>query len=234
MTKIRTHITYANVTATLALFIALGMGSAYAAQQLAPKSVGAKQLRPGAVTADKVRKQAITAPKIESLAIKQGKIAAGAVSEAKLANAAVSTAKLASGAVTGEKVAPDSLGGASINESTLGTVRNAAHADIASFADASNPEAFAKVDGEATVLPGSSKGIGTADVKKGPEDGVYCINVPGFTPRGAQVTPEFTFSGSVHGFVKLGPTTGCPNAKIEVQMRAPGLVKSPFFIVVFR
>ena len=59
---IRARLTYANIVSTLALCVALGMGSAYAANQLAPKSVGAKQLRPGAVTAEKIRKNAVTAP----------------------------------------------------------------------------------------------------------------------------------------------------------------------------
>jgi hypothetical protein len=234
MKAIAKLITYANVVSTLALFIALGMGTAYATTQLAPKSVGAKQLRPGAVTADKIRKNAVTAPKIEGQAVKQGKIATGAISEAKLAGAAISTAKLASGAVTGEKVAADSITGQNVDEATLSKVPNAARSDVATFAEAADPEAFAKVDSEATVLPGSSKGIGTADVKKGTEDGIYCINVPGFTPRGAQVTPEFTFSGAVNPYVHIGPTPACPSAQIEVQMRAPGLVKSPFFVVVYR
>jgi hypothetical protein len=53
---LRRHLTYANVTATLALFLALG-GAAYAATQLPKNSVGTKQLRNGAVTAAKIAKK---------------------------------------------------------------------------------------------------------------------------------------------------------------------------------
>jgi Collagen triple helix repeat (20 copies) len=53
---LRRHLTYANVAATLALFLALG-GAAYAATQLPKNSVGTKQLRNGAVTAAKIAKQ---------------------------------------------------------------------------------------------------------------------------------------------------------------------------------
>jgi hypothetical protein len=50
-------ITYANVVATLALFLVLAGGSALAATQLLPKnSVGAKQLKKGAVTTTKIAK----------------------------------------------------------------------------------------------------------------------------------------------------------------------------------
>jgi hypothetical protein len=44
----RARLTYANVTATLALFVALG-GTTYAAAKLPRNSVGTAQLRPGAV-----------------------------------------------------------------------------------------------------------------------------------------------------------------------------------------
>ena len=49
----RPRLTYANVVATLALFIALG-GGAYAAMQLPKNSVGTKQIKKGAVTPAKL------------------------------------------------------------------------------------------------------------------------------------------------------------------------------------
>jgi len=51
---VRRHMSYANVMATLALFIALG-GGAYAATTLPHNSVGTRQLRKGAVTFTKIR-----------------------------------------------------------------------------------------------------------------------------------------------------------------------------------
>jgi hypothetical protein len=50
----RFRLSYANVIASLALFVALG-GSSYAAIKLPAGSVGAKQLRTGAVTSAKVK-----------------------------------------------------------------------------------------------------------------------------------------------------------------------------------
>jgi hypothetical protein len=57
--KLRGNLTYANVTATLALFLALG-GAAVAAGHLARNSVGTKQLKPNAVIGAKVKDQSLT------------------------------------------------------------------------------------------------------------------------------------------------------------------------------
>jgi hypothetical protein len=54
LSGLRSKVTYANVVASLALFIALG-GISYAAVTIPKNSVGAKQLKAGAVTAEKVK-----------------------------------------------------------------------------------------------------------------------------------------------------------------------------------
>jgi hypothetical protein len=235
MRRFRARLTYANVVSTLALCIALGMGSAYAANQLAPKSVGERQLRPGAVTADKIRKNAVSAPKIKAEAVKQGKLGGGAVVTSKLAGGAITAEKIAGGAVTPDKIPNDSLNGEKIDEGSLSRVPSADAANFATLAATANPEAFAKVDGEGTVFPANSKGIGTADVKKGNLDGIYCVRVPGFTPRGAQVTPEYSASNNVSIFVKFGGTESCPAPQVEVRSyNAGSLQKGPFHILFYR
>jgi hypothetical protein len=55
----RSKLTYANVMATVAVFLVLAGGSAFAATQMLPKnSVGPKQLKKGAVTPPKLSKAA--------------------------------------------------------------------------------------------------------------------------------------------------------------------------------
>ncbi len=54
MTGIRDKLTYANVMATIAVFLALG-GGAYAALRVPKNSVGHRQLKKNAVTGSKVR-----------------------------------------------------------------------------------------------------------------------------------------------------------------------------------
>jgi hypothetical protein len=56
MGLLRRHLTYANIAASLALFLALG-GAAYAATQLPKNSVGTNQIRKEAVTAGKIAKK---------------------------------------------------------------------------------------------------------------------------------------------------------------------------------
>ena len=235
MTKLPKHLSYANLTATLALVVAMGTGGAYAASQLAPKSVGATQLRPGAVTADKIRKHAVIAPKIKALAVKEGKIAAAAVTSSKLAGQSITGDKLASSSVTNDKLADNSVTGTKVDEASLGQVPSASQAVNATFAESSNPAAFAAVSQEGDVDPALSKGISSANVKQGIEAGIYCIAVPSFAPRGAQVTPRYNGAGAVDVYATIGGTGSCPAPQVEVQPFSGGSrIKEPFYLVVYR
>lgn len=104
MKAIRSRLTYANVTATLALFLVLGGGAAIAATQLEPNSVGTRELKSQAVTAAKIKRDAVVESKIDGGAVTAGKIAAGAVGPDKIADGAVTTGKIANGSVTPEKL----------------------------------------------------------------------------------------------------------------------------------
>jgi hypothetical protein len=63
MSNVRGKLTYANVMATIAVFIALG-GGAYAATQVKKNSVGTKQLKANAVTGPKVKDGSLSAADI--------------------------------------------------------------------------------------------------------------------------------------------------------------------------
>lgn len=62
----RVKLTYANVIATLALFLALGGGGAWAATTISSNSVGTSQLKNGAVTAKKVTDGSLLAKDFKS------------------------------------------------------------------------------------------------------------------------------------------------------------------------
>jgi len=228
----RQHLTFANLASGLALLLALSTSGAFATSQLAPKSVGERQLRPGAITPDKIRKNAITAPKIKAGAVLEGKLGAGAVSTTKLADAAITTPKLANDSVITEKLGPEAVTGEKVNEGTLGQVPSANQANSASFADSANPAAYAKVSAAGALDSANSKDI--AAVKQ-TEAGVYCITVASFTPKGAQVTPQFNGIGAIDAFVRIGGAASCPSPQIEVQMWNGGAkVEAPFFLVAYR
>lgn len=229
----RPKLSYANVVSTLALFIAVSGASAYAANQLANRSVGEPQLRPGAVTADKIRKNAVTAPKIKAAAIKQGKLADGSITAAKMTLNSVTNGSLAANAVTGEKIAPDAATGEKVVESTLSQVPNAAKADFAVAAESANPLAFAHVNKDATLDSNLSKSI--AFSSEGNLAGIYCISVSGFAPRGAQVTPQFEGGGVVSAFAKIGGTVSCPAPLVEVQTFEGAVrTREPFYVTFYR
>src|SRR6266566_371147 len=63
--RLRARLSYANVTATLALFVALG-GTGYAAMNLPRNSVGARQLRRHAVTNSKLAVHSITGSRVRT------------------------------------------------------------------------------------------------------------------------------------------------------------------------
>jgi hypothetical protein len=98
----RPKLSYSNVIATIALFIALG-GAAVAAG-LPKKSVGAKQLKPGAVTTKALHRKAVTSGKIAPQAVTAGKLGPFAVLPGNLGNGVVSAEKLGDGSVIASKI----------------------------------------------------------------------------------------------------------------------------------
>jgi hypothetical protein len=226
------RLTYANVTSTVALFVALGGTTAFAASKLPDRSVGEFQLRPGAVTASKIRKNAITAPKIKAQAVKQGKIANGSITAAKMTAGSVASASIQDGSILNAKLGPEAVTGDKALESTFSRVPSAQRADSAVFADSASPEAFARVTKEATIDSSQSKGV---SVYEGSLDGIYCVVAADFNPRGAQVTPYFEGGGTVTVFAKVDGTLDCPAPAVEVQTFENGSrAKEGFYVVLYR
>jgi hypothetical protein len=122
----RPKLNYANVIATIALFVALG-GAAVAAG-LPRNSVGANQLKRGAVSAAKLKRGAVTAGKLAPKSVVAGKLGANAVLPGNLGNGIISTAKLGDGAVIASKIKNSVVTTNKLNNSavTAGKVDNGA------------------------------------------------------------------------------------------------------------
>jgi hypothetical protein len=101
MRVVRQRLTYANVIATLALFLALSGGVVYAANK-----VGAKNLKANAVTAGKIKRNAVTTAKIRANAVTKPKIKNGAVDFTKLAAGTGLLATAAGGPVAANSATP--------------------------------------------------------------------------------------------------------------------------------
>jgi trimeric autotransporter adhesin len=116
--RARERLTYANVMATAAVFLALG-GGAYAAN-VAKNSVGASQIKKNAVAASEIKANAVGA----------SETATGSVAAAEVIDGSVGTAEVAAGSLLGADIAANTLGGAQINEATLFNDDSLTGADI--------------------------------------------------------------------------------------------------------
>lgn len=76
MRVLRSHLTYSNVTATLALMTALG-GTSYAALSLPRNSVGSRQIRTGAVRSAEVKNASLRTADLSKAARKELRGATG-------------------------------------------------------------------------------------------------------------------------------------------------------------
>jgi hypothetical protein len=121
ISRLRPRLTYSNVIASLALFVALG-GTA-AAVVLPRNSVGPKQLKRGAVTPKALRKGAVTSPKIAPRSVIGGKLGAAAVGPGNIGNGAVTAAKLANSSVTNSKIANGVVGTNKLGNGAVTTVK---------------------------------------------------------------------------------------------------------------
>jgi hypothetical protein len=107
--KVRPHLSFANVVAVMAMFIALG-GFSYAAtkigsKQIANNSIRSKDIRTGAVSTSDIKTNTIGTFDITDGAITTADIADGAIGAGKLADNAVGSGKIEDGAVNNADLA---------------------------------------------------------------------------------------------------------------------------------
>src|SRR6476646_3774607 len=86
MKRFKLRLSYANVISTLALFLALAGGAAFAAS-LGKNSVGSKQLKKNAVVTAKIKKEAVTGGKVKKDTLTGTQNNEGTLGAVPLANA---------------------------------------------------------------------------------------------------------------------------------------------------
>ena len=114
LARSRRHVTFANVCSALALIIALGTGTAYAANtvfstDIVDGEVKTADLDTGAVTSAKVADGAIGPAQLAVGSVSSSQLAPGAVGPGQLAPGAVGPGLLSGDGVDGSKVADGSL-----------------------------------------------------------------------------------------------------------------------------
>jgi hypothetical protein len=177
--KLRPKLTYANVIASIALFVALG-GAAVAAG-LPKGSVGPRQLKHGAVTAAAIRKQAVTSGKLAPKSVIAGKLGPNSVLPGNIGNGAVSSAKIGAGAVIASSI-----------KNGVVTTNKLANANVTTAKLADGSVTTAKLGAEVGPLLGTLK---TGQTLRGVFDLGSLPGGTGVLDRGS-VTYQFPISGN--------------------------------------
>ena len=217
MTRMRRHLSYANVASTLALIMALG-GTAYAGATLARNSVGSAQLKRGGVANSDIRNNAVTSAKIRNRAIRAADLAPGVV-------------RVGATGPTGP-AGPAGPTGATGPTGAQGEAGTAA--------------AFARVQADGNLLPAlgdfpaTSKNILSVS-RAAP--GVYCVDLA-FRPASAMVALDnaafntaannsFSVSVATERGNNINPCTGT-DARVQTtrwtETAAPAFTDHPFVI----
>jgi hypothetical protein len=117
---LRRHLSFANVTAALALFIALG-GTGYAASRVPRRSVGPVQLQTNAVTASKIRANAVGASEIRSGAVGKSEVRTNAVGSAEIRRDGVGGAEIRRGAVGSDEIRNGRIASVDVADGAIGS-----------------------------------------------------------------------------------------------------------------
>jgi hypothetical protein len=117
MTRVRRHLSYANVMVTLLMFIVLGGGSAYALS--GSNTVFSDDIANGEVRVDDIRQAAVTNDEIANGQVKAPDIGDGEVKAADIGTAEVRGIDVLDANLTGIDIANNSLKGADVDEGSL-------------------------------------------------------------------------------------------------------------------
>jgi hypothetical protein len=194
MRRVRTRLSYANVMATVAVFLALG-GGAYAATQLKKNSVGTQQLKNSSVTGEKVKDGSLSGADINSSTLAQ------VPSASRAGSAETATQATNSGALQGHP-ASDFLGA------------NAQAADSARLGGRTGSEFGAVLSAQTSQLAP----VATAANGYGPASGI--ANFSKTAPAVTTLTPDLPLSAS-HFSAQLTSAPGGGNG-VEVLLTVNG------------
>ena len=220
MKRFRPRLTYANVIASLALFVALG-GSAVAAG-LAKNSVGPNQIKQGAVTAGKIRKQAVTSGKIAPKAVTAGKLGPNAVLPGNLGPGIISTDKIAASAVTAEKIKNNVVTTNKITNASVTSQKLAASA-VGTNNLAEGAVTGAKIAKETITAEKLAKGaIGNVETLKTGQTERGTFSLGGFDPKETIESPSAFNSVSFQLTLAANPL-----AVVVVQKGGPFTAQCP-------
>jgi hypothetical protein len=222
LARLRERLTFANVTATGALFVALG-GTSYAAITLPDNSVGTRQIRTGGVGKSEIQTGGVGQSEIRSGAVGKGEIKTGGVGASELHTDSVRRSEIKTGAVGPEEIAKDAVTADQIKDGSVG---------LAKLDDATKT-AIAAGPFRADVNAGGGLDGGNAkSVSHTAATGVYTVD---FGSDVSRCTAVATLANTGDpGVVTVAP--GSTASTVDVHTFAPGAAPAakdePFHVVV--
>jgi hypothetical protein len=155
--RMRAHASYANVMATIAVFLALG-GGGFALAVLKKNSVKQEQIAPNAVRSSEIASSAVGSEELRDASVIAGKLAPDAIPSQALAPGAVDTTALADGSVTAAKLTDGVVGAAKLGPFVVRTK------DVPLADGATNFVTATCEPGERVITGGGRTLSGNADV----------------------------------------------------------------------
>lgn len=116
--RLKNTLTYGNVTATIAVFLAMS-GAAVAVTTAPTNSVTSASIRDGAVRTADVGGGAVTPPKIAANAVRGGRVLDGSLSGADIRDESLSGRDFGGDSLSGAEIANDSLEGVDLKDGTV-------------------------------------------------------------------------------------------------------------------
>ena len=246
--RIRSHVTYANVMATIAVFLVLSGGTAVAltgsntvfSDDIVNGEVKAADIGSNAVGSSKIVDGGVQGVDILDGTVDSPDILDGAVGNNDVRKNAITSGKVQDESLAGTDVLNDSLTGLDVAESSLGKVPSASSADSVNGKTASQLEgarAYAYMGGSCTpfcVLP-RNKGVAYI-VSIG--SGRYCVGINGINaadPQSVALASAATTSAIGHHDAEWKISNqGCVPAEFEIKTEIAGLASNavPFTIVI--
>jgi hypothetical protein len=117
--RLSKHLTFSNVIACTALFVAFSGAAVAAKATLTKNQVKAKNIAKEAVTAPKLKNSAVISAKLATNSVIAAKIASGSVTSGKLANGSVRSNTLGGGVVTEAKLKNAAVGNSKLGEGAV-------------------------------------------------------------------------------------------------------------------
>jgi hypothetical protein len=219
--QFRRRLTFANVCSLIALVVALGTGSAYAAntigsEDIIDESIQSVDIKNGQVKNADLAGSAVTSPKIASAAVANSNIAPGAVDSNSVLDESLTSSDLATDSVGATEIADNSIDTGEIVDNSLFSADLAPNS-VGASEIAANAVGTSKVANESLTLSDLAGAASNGAISLSGIPNGRCSQVT-FNVSGAQVgdSPIVTTRAALQNGIVLYPNRVATTGHVEV------------------